>query len=283
MIGRWLDDVNILYLLSHFLGIIAALFMTGSTVDQATPEPTQHPATGLYLFAMILVATGTMIALYKLDLKRIIKYWYYTAMVMTAAIFFFALFPAGIAAGLTATWFVIRYHSWSFRSRNLLETISYAGAGALFGSVLGVIPAIVLLSILAIYDVIAVYGSKHMQVLAEGAIDTDTFAGFVHPKEKQVSYEDFTEGHLDSDGGHAIGVIGGGDIIMPMIFAVSVLPAFGYFSAAMSSFGAGMGLYILLEKAKDGQFYPALPAVGGGAVIGFIGSLLIHLLIAYPL
>lgn len=277
---RFLSDVNILYLISHFLGIIAALFMTGSSVDTATPPPSQSPTSGVYLFVMILVATGAMITLYKLGLDNIIKYWYYTAMGMTAAIFFFAVLPPALAAATTATWFVLRYHCWSFTSRNLLETASYAGAGALFGSVLGVVPALVLLSILAIYDVIAVYGSKHMQVLAEGAMETDTFAGFVHPKTGQVTYTDFTDGTMDSDSesGRAIGVVGGGDVIMPMIFAISILPAFGYPAAAMSSFGAGIGLYILLSKAEDGKFYPALPAVGGGAVLGFALFLAITML-----
>lgn len=267
---RFVSDVNILYLLSHFLGIMAALLMAGSRVETATPEPTQNPFSGLYIFLTVLIATGTMITLYKLDLNQIIKYWYYTAMGLTASIFFFALLPEAVAAAAVATWFVLRYHCWSFTSRNLLETASYAGAGALFGTILGVVPALILLSILALYDIVAVYGSKHMQVLAEGAIETDTFAGFVHAKSDQVSYTDFTDGNTTSDGGRSIGVIGGGDIIMPMIFAISLLPLYGYPAAATSSLGAGIGLYILLSKAEDGKFYPALPAVGGGAVIGFI-------------
>ncbi len=43
-----------------------------------------------------------------------------------------------------------------------------AGAAALFGISFGLLPAILLLSVLAVYDAISVYGTEHMLDLAEG-------------------------------------------------------------------------------------------------------------------
>jgi presenilin-like A22 family membrane protease len=46
-----------------------------------------------------------------------------------------------------------------------------AGAGGLFGINFGLLPAIVLLAALAVYDAISVYGTEHMLSLAEGVMD----------------------------------------------------------------------------------------------------------------
>jgi presenilin-like A22 family membrane protease len=46
-----------------------------------------------------------------------------------------------------------------------------AGAAALFGISFGVLPAVVLLLVLAVYDAISVYGTRHMLDLAEGVMD----------------------------------------------------------------------------------------------------------------
>jgi presenilin-like A22 family membrane protease len=46
-----------------------------------------------------------------------------------------------------------------------------AGAAALFGISFGLLPAVVLLSVLAVYDAISVYGTEHMLDLAEGVMD----------------------------------------------------------------------------------------------------------------
>ena len=54
--------------------------------------------------------------------------------------------------------------------------------GPIFGVSLGTVPVILLLVILAVYDAISVYKTKHMITLAEGVIDLKTPILFVIPK-----------------------------------------------------------------------------------------------------
>ncbi|OTE98493.1 presenilin family intramembrane aspartyl protease PSH, partial [Halorubrum sp. SD612] len=46
-----------------------------------------------------------------------------------------------------------------------------AGAAGLFGISFGLLPALILLAVLAVYDAISVYGTEHMLSLAEGVMD----------------------------------------------------------------------------------------------------------------
>jgi presenilin-like A22 family membrane protease len=46
-----------------------------------------------------------------------------------------------------------------------------AGAAGLFGISFGLLPALILLAVLAVYDAVSVYGTEHMLSLAEGVMD----------------------------------------------------------------------------------------------------------------
>jgi len=63
-----------------------------------------------------------------------------------------------------------------------------AGVAAIFGASLEVLPVIILLILLAVYDAISVYKTKHMITLAEGVMDMKTPILFVIPKRKDYSF-----------------------------------------------------------------------------------------------
>jgi presenilin-like A22 family membrane protease len=78
------------------------------------------------------------------------------------------------------------------------------GAGALFGISFGLLPAIVLLSVLAVYDAISVYGTRHMLSLAEGVMDLRVPVILVVPLSLSYSlladdFEGANEVHEDAD------------------------------------------------------------------------------------
>jgi presenilin-like A22 family membrane protease len=71
---------------------------------------------------------------------------------------------------------------------NTIGLIIGAGASAIFGISLSIIPVLVLLSLLAIYDAISVYKTKHMIDLAEGVMDLRLPILFVIPKKLNYSF-----------------------------------------------------------------------------------------------
>jgi presenilin-like A22 family membrane protease len=64
------------------------------------------------------------------------------------------------------------------------------GAAGLFGINFGVLPAIVLLSVLAVYDAISVYGTEHMLTLASGVMEMRVPVVLVVPLSLSYSFLD---------------------------------------------------------------------------------------------
>jgi len=159
-----------------------------------------------------------------------------------------------------------------------------SGAASIFGISLDIVPVAILLVILAVYDAISVYKTKHMISLAEGVMETKSPVLFVIPKTKGYSYRREGIGSI-GDGERGAFVIGMGDLIMPSILVVSAnvflsaarigvftLPALG----AMA--GSVAGLSFLLAYVKQGKPQAGLPPINGGALAGFLLGYLASLL-----
>ena len=151
-----------------------------------------------------------------------------------------------------------------------------AGAASIFGISLGIIPVIILLVLLAIYDAISVYKTRHMITLAEGVMEMKTPILFVIPKKVSYSYIRDGIGKI-SEGERGAFVMGMGDLIMPAILVVSAnmflkpgglpfinIPALG------AIIGSLAGLIVLLWFVNKGKPQAGLPPLNGGAIIGFL-------------
>lgn len=144
-----------------------------------TVEDPSDPTNSLLYIGAILVATLVMLAAIKLDVDRALQ-----ALVIFAAVFlsfyvFAVIVPPvvtfaglnvlavlaafGLGAGLLVypEWYVI----------DAAGIVMGAGAAGLFGISFGLLPALVLLVVLAVYDAISVYGTEHMLTLASGVMD----------------------------------------------------------------------------------------------------------------
>ncbi|WP_202319894.1 presenilin family intramembrane aspartyl protease PSH [Archaeoglobus neptunius] len=142
-----------------------------------------------------------------------------------------------------------------------------AGITAIFGISLEPLPVILLLTVLAVYDIISVYRTKHMISLAESVTAINAPMLFIIPKK---------------DGNAYMGV---GDVVMPNILVVSAQafsnsPELGFIklTALFSLLGGFIGLMLLLYIVeKRGGAHPGLPFVNFGAIVGFgLGLLLSH-------
>jgi presenilin-like A22 family membrane protease len=148
---------------------------------------------------------------------------------------------------------------------NVSALLLSAGIASIFGISLEPLPVIILLAILAAYDAISVYKTKHMVTLAESVAGLKVPMLFVIPRK---------------DGNAYMGV---GDAVMPNILVVSAQ----YFTnspqlyfikipALFALIGSLMGLVILLTIVeKKGGAHPGLPFLNGGAIIGFAASFLV--------
>jgi presenilin-like A22 family membrane protease len=73
---------------------------------------------------------------------------------------------------------------------DLAGVVMGAGGAALFGISFGLLPALILLTALAVYDAISVYGTEHMLTLAEGVMDLRVPVVLVVPTTLSYSFLD---------------------------------------------------------------------------------------------
>jgi presenilin-like A22 family membrane protease len=160
-----------------------------------------------------------------------------------------------------------------------LGVLLCAGVASIFGIAIGIIPAILLLVVLAAYDYISVYRTKHMITLAEGVLSLKAPILFVIPKRRDYSF--IREGlAIKGEDGEAkergAFVIGMGDMIMPTILVVSAnvflgVPGWAFPPPAIGAIaGSVVGLAVLLTAVKQGKPQAGLPPLNAGTITGFL-------------
>lgn len=174
---------------------------------------------------------------------------------------------------------------------NITELLIYPGIAAVFAMILGVLGVIILLLAISIYDIWAVWHSEFMKNMAKYQINKlKFFTGFFLPyagkmqkakirliKEKyaekgnKILEQQFKKAKIKVN----LAILGGGDVIFPIITAGVFLKNFGIFPALMIVLSSSIALLYLFIAAKKSRFYPAMPFLTIGMYIGMILSWLI--------
>ena len=173
-------------------------------------ENPQDPTNSLVYVGLILVMTVLMLAAFKYDFDWVVRAfvvftsgllaWYVLGVFLPdiAAIPLSAL--VAVALWVYPEWYVI----------DAAGVVMGAGAAGLFGISFGLLPAILLLAVLAVYDAISVYGTEHMLDLAEGVMDLRipvvlviplTLGYSILPEDEEASEETDDESGDEADGG----------------------------------------------------------------------------------
>lgn len=149
------------------LALVQTFFEQGY---QAVENP-DDPTNSVVYIGAILVATVLMLAAFKYNLDWIIRGLIIFVSGMLAFYVFSALFSPLVSVGLGA---IVAIALFIYPEWYVIDTAGVlmgAGAAGLFGISFGLLPALILLSVLAVYDAISVYGTEHMLDLADGVMD----------------------------------------------------------------------------------------------------------------
>jgi presenilin-like A22 family membrane protease len=248
------------------------------------PTSLENP---VIFIVILLVFTGFLLVLIRYDMKKVIAAviglsLFFTFAYIFAALVYVAMGVSDIASivvlvlSILATALLYKYPEWYVI--DALGILIGAGVAAIFGISLDVLPVVILLLLLAVYDAISVYKTKHMITLAEGVIDLKTPILFVIPKRRDYSFIKDGIGKLGDGGERAAFIIGMGDLIMPSILVVSAnvflkgaklggvinIPALG------AIIGSLAGLCVLLYFVMSGKPQAGLPPLNGGTILGFL-------------
>jgi presenilin-like A22 family membrane protease len=164
---------------------------------------------------------------------------------------------------------------------NLTELLVYPGIAAIFvftlmswtNSPLWAI--IIILILISIYDMYAVWHAGFMQKMAKYQIQTlRIFTGFFVPylgkKEKKLlaqTAKTKSKKLKERKMNVGVAILGGGDVVFPIILSGIVMITLGVASAFFVTIGATLALAALFYLSEKGKFYPAMPFITTGCFI----------------
>src|SRR6267143_3323311 len=189
----------------------------------------------------------------------------------------------GLAALLTLL--LWKYPEWWVI--DISGVLMSVGLCAILGISFGILPALLLLALLAVYDAIAVYRTKHMIALADTVMSESLPIMFVIPKRAGYSFLKKTKSlkeQIASGEEREALFMGLGDVIIPGALVVSAFnfletsPAFfgvaGNLAVALVTLAGGVaGFCALMYFVLKGNPQAGLPLLNGGTIAAFlIGS-----------
>ncbi len=263
--------IILLFLASHFIG----LFVIEKYLPQEKNLPfniekprLEEETSYIPIFIAIIVATIVALILIKLGALRLWKTWYFFSIFVTLLISFAAFTPEIIALVMAVAFALLKTFKGNFIIHNFTEVFIYGGLAAIFVPILNVYSIIILLILISIYDVIAVWKTKHMVSMAEFQTKAKLFAGISIPYQPKIEIATKKIKQQKQAVTHAI--LGGGDIAFPLMFSGVILKTFGFTQAIITSLTAAIALLVLFFIAEKKKFYPAMPFVTAGSLIGYL-------------
>ncbi len=242
-----------------------------------------------YLVIAILLATILFLFLIKIKTFFLWKLWFFFAVFLCLTIAFASFIPKVIATligFLFALWKVVKPN---IIVHNLTELFIYGGLAAILVpiEIVNEYTILVLLLLISIYDAYSVWKSKHMIKMARFQAKSKVFAGLLIPYKKEKTEK--TTKKVSQKGklkfkGIKTAILGGGDIAFPLLFAGAVMKSqiltntffIAFSKTLIIPLFSSIALLLLFIKGREDRFYPALPFISAGCLVGYIVLLLIN-------
>lgn len=227
-----------------------------------------------YILAAVLVGTALALLLIRFRAVRSWKAWFCLAVLLCLTITLSAFLPHRWAFGIAAFFAIWKVFRPNPIVHNLTEIFLYGGLAAIFVPILNVFSVSMLLLLIAVYDAIAVWHSKHMVKMAQFQSDAKMFAGVFLPSGTPAS-SGHSRHHRAARG--SVAVLGGGDIAFPLLFTGAVLKwlltryplHIAMLQSLVITACVTIALALLLLAAKPKRFYPAMPFLAAGCFVGY--------------
>jgi presenilin-like A22 family membrane protease len=282
-----------IFLISQIVGLLVIeRYVEEKTIDRETgqiinttytelPFGMQRPQieeskSYIFIIGAVLLGTVIILVLVKFRSFKIWKLWFLMSVVLCLTVSFsaFMLRYQIIAAGIAIVLALIKIYKPNVIIHNITEIFIYGGLAAIFVPVINLYAIVILLLIISVYDMIAVWKSKHMIKMAMFQAESKVFAGFSIPYKKGISgrknnktreKERVTKDRENIQSA----ILGGGDIGFPLLFAGVVMKSQGFLKVLIIPLVASAGLFLLLYFAKKERFYPAMPFLTLACFVGY--------------
>ena len=296
---RQLAYILVLFILVQLLGLLTVFYFVPPqelySVPVSTTTSYSAAEQALVFFAYIIIGTLILLAVFRfyhgIKIYAIIE----GIVVVSASFYFFAIVLGSLFPQQSAAYYVLAasialpilllYEKYRHPGlRNEVAIIASVGAGVVLGLVLSFFVAFMFMAIIAAYDYISVFVTRHMLTLGREAVNRNMAlligssdvelvpSSYVSKKElkqfkKQLKISSLKNAELKrliKKGAIPIptqAALGTGDLALPLMLAVSAYASLlSYFTAAVITSGAIIGLVFtmyMLKKYKIGL--PAIP------------------------
>jgi presenilin-like A22 family membrane protease len=291
-----------MFLITQLIGLfIVSSYSNGIDLPFGMEPPEEIEETSLAgglttIIIAFVIAVLFFFLLMKINAQTFIRLWYLSVTIIALGLSFFViLYKLGINMQLVALLIAlplayIKVFKRNLYVHNLTELLIYPGIAAVFISFLNnvfgnrvILATAIILLIISLYDMWAVWQSGFMQKMAEFQMNNlKFFTGFFIPyadkknkakikliKEKYEGNdkkleENFKKSKIKVN----LAILGGGDIIFPIITAGVFYEKFGLNSGILIAITSTIALAGLFLLAKKGKYYPAMPFITAGLYIG---------------
>jgi presenilin-like A22 family membrane protease len=252
------------------------------------PRPDiQGPETLALLLSSVAFGTVFILLIIRFGRFGIWKAFFFFTVFITIWVALAVMIDAVVALGIAIVAAALKVRARNVMIHNLTEPFLYAGMALILVPLLSVPWALALLAVISVYDYWAVFRSKHMVTIAKGLQKSMVFAGlsipykrsgeieskYDKPKGKKPKKGDYETEEVNTAG------LGGGDIAFPLLFTGTVLQALvlsglpkasAFLLTLILPAVLTATLVLMLWKASKGKFYPAMPVLSAGCVVGYL-------------
>lgn len=277
-----------LFLITQFVG----LFVVSQNSVPAFLSESENAVDmgyGYYFFQIVtamIISVGIFVFITKYKLALFMRIWFLIVLTiamsvsLSAIINLFGLNSYVLALCIAIPLAILKLVRPSIITHNGTEVLIYPGLAAIFVQILSPLYIILLLILITIYDVWAVWHSGIMQKMAKFQMnEMKVFGGFFIPyltKEMKAKIKLAKQKFKNKSSKKFRGVkvpialLGGGDVVFPIITAGVFMNAFGIVPALFIIFGAFAGLTYLLLFSEKKKFYPAMVYITPGIFLGIL-------------
>lgn len=242
----------------------------------------------IYLVIPVFLGTLAVLLLIKFKQGNLWKFWFFFSVILTLVLALIPLFSKifrnvpFISEHLYSTTLltaVLLAYLKVFKNQimvhNITEIFIYGGLAALLVPIFNVLAITIALLLFAVYDMYAVWKSKHMIAMAQFQTEQKVFAGLYIPyrmdkksalpeKQKVMKLVKTAPQKMST------AILGGGDVAFPLLFSGVLLKTTGgFFAPAITTITTTLALALLFYYGEKGKFYPAIPFIAGGCFVGY--------------
>ena len=278
-----------MFLLTQFIGLYVVNSYFGHDLPYGLQTQENEEPSFLSIVFAFVFAFAIILILMKYRWKFVIKGWFFLVVTIALALSLNVILRSAfdmnavVALVIAIPLAFLKIFRPHVLVHNITELLIYPGIAAVFVPILTPITVIALLILISFYDMWAVWKSGIMQKMAKFQMEElRLFGGFLLPSvsdkvKKQIGKikqkykgKEIPESVKKKKFKVNLAILGGGDVIFPIITSGVFLSTFGIVSALFVIFGSLVGLTYLFLITEKGKAYPAMPYISVGIFLGLL-------------